>query len=205
MTARHINPVKIRLRAQFCTESRSAGGLLAYLFFVKSEILAFPQVTPVGNTAARIPSFNAMAAGSPQKKRKTERESEDHSDEPSDNEGAASSREMDVDTSNGTSNADSNGHQRGKKRGTNKTILALRDTAKLTQMYEYKSNVFRMETDELLAEVKVDYKKRMGSVEKALHRLKRIIDSIPAKEPAMVSRMPTSGHRTPKARLTRGS
>ena len=110
---------------------------------------------------------------------------------------------MDVDTSNGTFNANSSGHQRGKKRGT-KTILALSDTAKLTQMHEYKSNVFCMETDELLAEIKVDYKKRMGPVEKALHKLKSIIDNIPTKDPAIVSRLSISGCRTPRTGLTRG-
>ena len=128
-----------------------------------------------------------MATGSPQKKRKTECQPEGHSDESSHDEGPPSGEEMDVDTSEGTSNANSNGHQRGKKRVANVAASALSDTAKLTQMYEYKSNIFRIETDELLAELKVDYKKRMGPVEKALHKLKGIIDSIPAKEPAMVS------------------
>ncbi|KAF8423778.1 Nrap protein [Tirmania nivea] len=128
-----------------------------------------------------------MTAGSPQKKRKTVREPGDCSDEPSHDAGASSGQEMDVDTNNGTSKANSNGHQRGKKRAANRTVSALCDTAKLSQMYEYKSNAFRMETDELLAEVKVDYQKRMGTVEKALHKLKSIIDSIPAKEPAMLA------------------
>ena len=141
-----------------------------------------------------------MAAGSPQKKHKTERDADNRSCESSHNEEATSGEETDV---NGTSNAHSNGHQRGKKRGA-KTVSALSDTAKLTQMYEYKSNVFRMETDELLAEVKVDYKKRMGPVEKALHKLKSIIDSIPAKEPAMVSRMLINGYGTPGTGLMRG-
>lgn len=75
----------------------------------------------------------------------------------------------------------------GKKRGLDVSATVLGDHAKLMDMYEYKSNVFRMETDEMLAEVKVDYQKRMGSVEKALHKLKNIIDNIPGNEPTLVS------------------
>ncbi|RPB25655.1 Nrap protein [Terfezia boudieri ATCC MYA-4762] len=123
-----------------------------------------------------------MGAESPQKKQKIGRESGDRSDEFSHNDRAPSREEIDV-----TSIANRNDHQRGKKRGANQTLSILSNTAKLSQMYEYKSNVFRMETDELLAEVKVDYKKRMGPVERALHKLKSIIDSISAKEPAMVN------------------
>ncbi|KAI5793911.1 Nrap protein [Peziza echinospora] len=58
---------------------------------------------------------------------------------------------------------------------------------KLADMHEYKSNVFRMQTDELLAEAQVDYHKRMGPVEKALHKLKAIIDSIPERPAALIA------------------
>lgn len=68
-----------------------------------------------------------------------------------------------------------------------KKATTLDDHVKLMDMYEHKSNVFRMETDEMLAEVKVDYQKRMRSVEKILHKLKNIIDNIPRNEPTLVS------------------
>lgn len=51
----------------------------------------------------------------------------------------------------------------------------------LSESYESKSSVFRMETEELLSEIRVDYRKRMAPVEKMLHRLKNIIDEIPRK------------------------
>ncbi|KAI5855226.1 Nrap protein [Tricharina praecox] len=48
------------------------------------------------------------------------------------------------------------------------------------EMYSYKSNVFRMETEEMLSEVAFNYgSKRMASVEKTLHQLKDLVDAIP--------------------------
>lgn len=52
-------------------------------------------------------------------------------------------------------------------------------TQAVTDMYEYKSNVFRMETEELLKEVRLKYQKRMAPAEKVLHRLKSIIETFP--------------------------
>lgn len=49
----------------------------------------------------------------------------------------------------------------------------------LGDMYQYKSNIFKMEMKEMLAEVGVNYKKRMASAEKILHLLKGVIDAIP--------------------------
>lgn len=49
----------------------------------------------------------------------------------------------------------------------------------VSDMYEYKSNVFRMETDELLKEVRLSYQKRMVPAEKVLHKLKSIIEALP--------------------------
>lgn len=50
------------------------------------------------------------------------------------------------------------------------------------EMSSYKSNVFRMETDEMLQEIAFSYgSKKMAAVEKILHRLKSAIDAIPEK------------------------
>ncbi|RPA94731.1 Nrap protein [Choiromyces venosus 120613-1] len=51
----------------------------------------------------------------------------------------------------------------------------------VSESYESKSNVFRMETEELLSEIRVDYRKRMAPAEKMLHKLKNIIEKIPPK------------------------
>ena len=150
-------------------------------------------------------TIDTMAAETPPKRRRTEHELQDRNGESPHNEGASSGEVMDVVTSHEAFNVNNNGHQRGKRRGANGVGSAWSDTAKLTQVYyEHNSNVFHMEASEFLAEVKVDYKKRMGPVEKALHKLKSIIDSIPTKEPAMVSGVLISGQRTPKTGLTAG-
>ncbi|CEP14637.1 hypothetical protein [Parasitella parasitica] len=52
-------------------------------------------------------------------------------------------------------------------------LEGLKETAEL-----YKSNIFKLEIDELLAEVAVNYEKHKA-LEKALHHLKAIFDSIP--------------------------
>ncbi|PWW76794.1 Nrap protein [Tuber magnatum] len=54
------------------------------------------------------------------------------------------------------------------------------------ESYESKFNVFRMETEELLSEIRVDYRKRMAPVEKMLHKLKNIIEKIPRKADATI-------------------
>ena len=47
------------------------------------------------------------------------------------------------------------------------------------EMYGYKSNVFRMETEEMLAEVALNYgSKRMGAVDKLLHQIKSVVFQI---------------------------
>lgn len=128
-----------------------------------------------------------MAPDTSQKKRKAEGEPEARSSDASDHEQPSSSAEMDVPNGNRAPNDFAKGQRRGKRRDANGALINSDETTQLTQMYEYKSNVFRMETAELLAEVTVDYQKRMGPVEKALHKLKSIIDNISTKEPAMVS------------------
>ncbi|RPA72847.1 Nrap protein [Ascobolus immersus RN42] len=64
------------------------------------------------------------------------------------------------------------------KRPSGKSELEADD---IVRMYESKSNLFRLETEELLSEVKVNYEKRMGPVDKFLHRLKTAIEEIPEK------------------------
>jgi U3 small nucleolar RNA-associated protein 22 len=80
------------------------------------------------------------------------------------------------------------------RNGPSSTIPAKRHAGKseleadeIIQMHESKSNLFRLETEELLSEVKVNYEKRMGPVDKFLHRLKAVIDEIPEKAAVPVS------------------
>ena len=51
----------------------------------------------------------------------------------------------------------------------------------------YKSNLFKLQMDELLAELRPSYKRRMVKAEKALHKLKRLIEAIPTRDPLPVS------------------
>ena len=50
----------------------------------------------------------------------------------------------------------------------------------------YNSSMFKLQLDELLAEVQPNYEKRMASIENALRRLKAVIEQIPDREPADV-------------------
>jgi hypothetical protein len=50
----------------------------------------------------------------------------------------------------------------------------------------YKSSMFKLQLDELLAEVQPNYEKRMVPIENALRRLKAVIEQIPDREPADV-------------------
>ena len=50
----------------------------------------------------------------------------------------------------------------------------------------YKSSMFKLQLDELLAEVQPSYVKRMVPVENALRKLKAVIERIPDREPADV-------------------
>ena len=47
----------------------------------------------------------------------------------------------------------------------------------------YKSSMFKLQLDELLAEVQPNYEKRMVPVENALRKLKAVIERIPDREP----------------------
>lgn len=51
----------------------------------------------------------------------------------------------------------------------------------------YNSNMFKLQMDELLAEMRPDYERRLKKVEKALHKLKAILERIPEQEPLPVS------------------
>ncbi|OJD34643.1 pre-rrna processing protein utp22 [Diplodia corticola] len=64
-----------------------------------------------------------------------------------------------------------------------------RDMAELTGAYTgevYKSNMFKLQVDELLEQIRPKHGKKEAAVEKALHELKAIIEKIPAREPASV-------------------
>ena len=47
--------------------------------------------------------------------------------------------------------------------------------------------MFKLQMDELLAEIQPDYERRLKKVEKALYKLKRILERIPDREPMPVS------------------
>lgn len=51
----------------------------------------------------------------------------------------------------------------------------------------YNSNMFKLQMDELLAETRPDYERRLKKAEKALRRLKTILERIPEQEPLPVS------------------
>lgn len=46
----------------------------------------------------------------------------------------------------------------------------------------YKSSMFKLQVDELLAEVQPNYEKRLGGVDQALHRLNSLIEGIQGRE-----------------------
>jgi len=50
----------------------------------------------------------------------------------------------------------------------------------------YKSNMFKLQVDELLPQVKFKYGKKVASVENAMRSLKAIIEQIPSRDPAPV-------------------
>lgn len=65
-----------------------------------------------------------------------------------------------------------------------------RDMAELTGAYTgevYKSNIFKLQVDELLEQIRPKHGKKEAAAEKALRDLKGIIEKIPAREPAPVS------------------
>ncbi|EKG10699.1 Nrap protein [Macrophomina phaseolina MS6] len=64
-----------------------------------------------------------------------------------------------------------------------------RDMAELTGAYTgevYKSNMFKLQVDELLNQIKPKHGKKEVAAEKALRELKTIIEKIPAREPASI-------------------
>lgn len=65
-----------------------------------------------------------------------------------------------------------------------------RDMAELTGAYTgevYKSNMFKLQVDELLDQIRPKHGKKEAAAEKALRELKVIIENIPAREPSSVS------------------
>jgi len=52
------------------------------------------------------------------------------------------------------------------------------DNAAIYAGGDYKSSLFKLQVDELLAGVKPNYEKRLGGLDEALHTLKELIESI---------------------------
>lgn len=78
-----------------------------------------------------------------------------------------------------TPNSNQKERKQRKRKGADGGVSEKEKAQAVSDMYEYKSNVFRMETEELLKEVRLNYQKRMAPVERVLHRLKSIIEAIP--------------------------
>jgi U3 small nucleolar RNA-associated protein 22 len=55
----------------------------------------------------------------------------------------------------------------------------------------YKSNMFKLQVDELLPQVKFKYGKKVASVENAMRSLKSIIEQIPSRDAAPVCSLPS--------------
>ena len=51
----------------------------------------------------------------------------------------------------------------------------------------YKNNMFKLQVDEMLAEVKPNYEKRAGVIDDALRKLKRLIEGIESRDDLSVS------------------
>ena len=60
-------------------------------------------------------------------------------------------------------------------------------TAKGAAGNMYSSNMFKLQMDELLAEMRPNYERRLKKVEKALHKLKAILERIPEQDALPVS------------------
>ena len=121
------------------------------------------------------------------KKRRTEIEKEDGEAGAKATTGGLSSEEESEAISKGNDVGDRTFEAKLKTRKTPKRPSSEQEKAQaVSESYESKSSVFRMETEELLSEIRVDSRKRMAPVEKMLHRLKNIIDEIPRKTDATV-------------------
>lgn len=92
---------------------------------------------------------------------------------------SGSEGEVEKEEIGGEPNTNSKKRKQKKPRNTGDVTSEQEKTQAVSDMYEYKSNVFRMETEELLKEVRLKYQKRMAPAEKALHRLKGVIEAFP--------------------------
>lgn len=87
--------------------------------------------------------------------------------------------EVEETEADGKSSADSKKRKQKKPRNAMGVTSEQEKAQAVSDMYEYKSNVFRMETEELLKEVRLSYQKRMAPAEKVLHKLKSVIEALP--------------------------
>jgi len=71
-----------------------------------------------------------------------------------------------------------------------------RDTARPFLAEAHHSSLFKFKLDELLAQVRPDYQKRMVKAENALRKLKEIIENIPSREPLSVCWLLQNVHGT---------
>lgn len=92
---------------------------------------------------------------------------------------SGSESEVDEAEVDGQSSVDSKKRKQKKPRNTEGVTSEQEKTQAVSDMYEYKSNVFRMETEELLKEVRLNYQKRLAPAEKMLHKLKSAIEAFP--------------------------
>lgn len=90
----------------------------------------------------------------------------------------------------GGSSANSKKRKQKSPRNAGDVTSEQEKTQAVTDMYEYKSNVFRMETEELLKEVRLKHQKRMAPAEKVLHMLKSVIETFPERLDIPVGSIP---------------
>lgn len=69
-----------------------------------------------------------------------------------------------------------------KKAKTSAPAVTDNDLKNLSVMGQYKSNLFKLELDEMLAEVRMNPQKKLAGAEKLLHQLRNLIDGLPGKD-----------------------
>jgi U3 small nucleolar RNA-associated protein 22 len=118
----------------------------------------------------------------PIKRRKLE-----HDGDSSDADAASSNESM---ADNSSASDESDNEDQPSKAHKKTPVKAPRTDVDSSAMYageSHKSSIFKMQVDEMLAEVRPNYEKRMAPVNEALRKLKVIIESLGDREPMSVS------------------
>lgn len=95
--------------------------------------------------------------------------------------------ENDHDDQSSEDSADETGISQSRKRPLRPKHTQTIDDAALYSGGSYKSSLFKLQVDELLAEIQPNYEKRLSGVNEALHKLKTLLEGIKDREPLCVS------------------